>query len=474
MLYIIFLLVVIVVIICLVRVGKGGRPGTGPPEAAPPCESTSAGSGPVGPSSPGPSTISDPHVSAQHHDHNPVDRGFARTADPQTHPGGKPPGWVCALDFGTSYTKAAVRRLDDEVVHVVRFGNLRSFPSAISLDPTHGWLVGDQARAYADADPSRAEIHPKRRVGDPSIYLGDAGDMRRYSVVFIVAKILDEAYKQALKFFPGVPPAEIRLTYPVAWGEPSRGVLTTAMRQVGVSSEIRLRLVSEAEAAAEWFLRRGDSQDRGSRFGVYDFGGGTVDTAVVQTNAGQPHIACSAGKATIGGHDLDVELFEYAGQQWKRGHPRDWEMLLSSPDREWRACKELAIRQSMEAKQVLSRRPKTSVHFKTPAGNGPDNGGWDIPVFREQFESKAKQTVDASLDELRVACRRAGVVPEATSALPVYLSGGSSRIPLVQREVYECYTRPGDFERMSGDPELVVVQGAAMIKAVSVDFHAGS
>jgi molecular chaperone DnaK (HSP70) len=379
---------------------------------------------------------------------------IAKTAGPQRI------GWVCALDFGTSYTKAAVRRLDEEEPQVVRFGGLRAFPSAVYIGPDKRWLVGDDASTAAGTWPSRAELRPKRLVGDRDIiYLGgDAPDMQPYRVVDIVAHVLRKAFDHALAAFPGTLPDEVRATYPEAWGEDKQNMLIEAVHQAGVPPEVPVRLISETEAAAFWVRRRCGGSDQGSDFGVYDFGGGSLDTAVVrQTARGFTPIA-RRGQQTIGGHDLDMELFERAGRRWGDEYPREWNTLRSSPDNEWRASKEEAIQRSKRAKEALSRQQKASVRFRTPSGGGPADGGWDIEVTREDFERWAQPTVTRSLDELGGVCRLAGV----TQKLPVYLSGGSSRIPLVQREVHRCYEKPVDWERVSDDPELVVVQGAAI------------
>ena len=106
---------------------------------------------------------------------------------------------------------------------------------------------------------------------------------------------------------------------PAAWGRRRRGVLTDALTRAGWPADTEM--VPEPVAAARYFadvLRR--PVPVGSALAVFDFGGGTLDIAVVRNEGldrdGRPHfeVAASGGADDLGGLDVDSGLVDHLGK----------------------------------------------------------------------------------------------------------------------------------------------------------------
>lgn len=94
-------------------------------------------------------------------------------------------GWGLAVDYGTSFTAAAV--VDgDGVVEVVEVEDSRRFPSGVLLGED-GLVVGGAAVNQARRRPERFERCPERLVGKTAVLLGG----QAVEVVEMVGAVLD-------------------------------------------------------------------------------------------------------------------------------------------------------------------------------------------------------------------------------------------------------------------------------------------
>lgn len=80
-------------------------------------------------------------------------------------------GWTLAIDFGTSFTTAAIA--DGGQASVLEVENSRYFPSLVCLGEDGSLLTGTAARQLAAVLPDRAERLPKRSlVSSAEVRLG--------------------------------------------------------------------------------------------------------------------------------------------------------------------------------------------------------------------------------------------------------------------------------------------------------------
>ena len=135
-------------------------------------------------------------------------------------------------------------------------------------------LVGEAAEARAQGDPSRFAREFKRRLGDPTpLILGGVPMGAERLSGFLLAYLVERATERL-----GEAPASIVLTHPASYTQYRLDLLGEAVRHAGLTN---VRLLSEPRAAAVHYAADNRVQD-GETVAVYDFGGGTFDTALVR------------------------------------------------------------------------------------------------------------------------------------------------------------------------------------------------
>src|SRR5262249_36863662 len=143
--------------------------------------------------------------------------------------------------------------------------------------------------------------------------------------------VLGAVARAAVEAVGFLPPAA--LTYPAAWGARRREGLAAAAVRAGWPP---VRDIPEPVAAARDFtgvLRR--PVPVGGSLAVFDFGGGTLDIAVVR-NSGYPaeragfEVLGDGGLPDLGGLDVDAALVAHLGTLLEQTQPAAWQPLSST------------------------------------------------------------------------------------------------------------------------------------------------
>jgi len=344
---------------------------------------------------------------------------------------------VLAIDFGTSFTVAAVSA--DGATSLVELHGAPRLPSMVLLTDEGGFLVGAAAENEAALRPAMLERAPKQRLGEDEVLLGG----RWVRPVDMVAAVLREVREEAERRLGGGAPGEVRLTHPASWGERRRSALVAAAEQAGLGP---VRLLSEPEAAALFFADRGL---KGGEFvAVYDLGGGTFDCVVLQrTGGGFAPAGPPGGRDGLGGEVFDQRVFEHLGHMLDRDDPGVWERLTTSEERPWRYARADFRADVRRAKELLSRYPASSVYVRHPVDR-------ELRLRRTEFEELISEDVDASVRIMADTLAAASLRPEELAGL--YVTGGSSRIPLVTNRVRAAFGRVDTVD----DPKTIVALGA--------------
>ncbi|GIF24125.1 hypothetical protein Ate02nite_68550 [Paractinoplanes tereljensis] len=353
---------------------------------------------------------------------------------------------MLGVDLGTSHTVAMLRHPDGRTRPLL-FDGQPLMPSAVYLDTSGRLHVGADALRLGHADPARLEPNPKRHVDDGTVLLGsDQG----IPVADLLAALLGAVAREAVATTGFLPPAI--LTFPAAWGPPRRAVLSEALGRAGWPASTRL--VPEPVAAARYFaevLRR--PVPTGSSLAVFDFGGGTLDVAVVHADKpGIFSVTASGGADDLGGLDIDAALVEHLGKSLAGGEPAAWQRLTEPTTlAEWRARRRFwdDVR---GAKEMLSRSSFAPVPVP-----GVEHA---VHLTRDELEAAADPLVRRGVSETAAVIAAAGLKPADLAGL--FLVGGSSRIPLVARLLHsELGIAPTVLEQ----PELPVAEGAIIAAA---------
>lgn len=366
-----------------------------------------------------------------------------------------------AVDFGTSSTcaVASVNGRDPQVV-VVDGQPLMS--SAVYAAPDGTLFVGQEAERQAAVDPSRYEPHPKRRIDEGELLLGDSV----LPVLDAVRAVLRRAVSEARRLAGGAETSLLVLTHPADWG----AIRTRLLRQAATRLAGEVALVPEPVAAAVFhaatFAPGEVNRERtvefsgapGEALAVLDLGGGTVDVSVVRrmpgTRRGGFQVLATRGDPSFGGADVDQALLEHIGSLVSSADPSAWRQLVEGRELAERRRRRVLRQDIRGAKETLSRHAYTDVPMPLPFA--------DAHVTREDLERLVAAPLGRAVELTCAAIDEAGLRPKQLTA--IFLVGGSSRIPMVSRLVHE---RTGVVPTTLDQPETVVARGA--LRAVLVD-----
>ena len=384
-----------------------------------------------------------------------------RPTEPETDP--VPTGdWALAIDFGTTYTVAAVTNSvspnglsgTDGTARLVDLegDGTSKMPSSVVLTDDGEIVVGRAAVRQAALYPAAFEATPKRLIGQRNILLGQT----LVPVVELIAAVLRYAAGEARRQCGGTNPALVRLTHPAKWAGPRLEVLREAARIGGLGE---VELVAEPVAAA---TRIGTAKvEVGERIAVYDFGGGTFDAAVlVRTPTGFSVAGDPGGRDPLGGEDIDERILGFLGAGPLGAHP-DWPALIGSPEPAWRRQRAELRRRVRDAKEDLARSLAATLWIP-----GLE---CEYQLNRRELDELIETDVAQTVDELAATIAAAGCSPQDLAG--IYLVGGSSRICLVSELLRERFgVEPAHFE----DPKAIVAVGAAVLPPLTATRSGGA
>jgi Ethanolamine utilization protein EutJ (predicted chaperonin) len=347
-------------------------------------------------------------------------------------------GFALGVDLGTSNTVAVLRWPDGRTRPLLVDG-APLMPSGVYADPAGKLHVGRDALRLAQLDPARFEPNPKRRIDEQSVLLGD----REVLTVDLLAALLAAVANAAVEAVGHLPPAV--LTYPASWGSARRATLAAGAQRAGWPPP---RLVPEPVAAARYFanvLRR--PIPAGGSLAVFDFGGGTLDIAVVRNEGSGYAVIGSGGIEDLGGLDIDAALVDNLGEVIAATSPDRWQALTEPTTTTERRDRRLFWDDVRGAKEMLSRA--TVAPVAVPRREEA------LHLTREELERTGEPLVRRAVYETGEVIARCGLRPDQLAGL--FLVGGSSRLPLVARLLH---SQLGIAPTVLEQPELPVAEGA--------------
>jgi molecular chaperone DnaK (HSP70) len=301
-----------------------------------------------------------------------------------------------------------------------RWGRM-STPSVVGWDG--GWVVGEDAVRLSLQSPIPVWWDLKRKVGGSFRAL--CGGKARAAEEVLVPLLA--ALREDAEVFLGTFVSSCVLAVPACFTLAQREAMAGAARAAGLEEA---RIVNEPTAAALAFGGEG-------RFLILDFGAGTVDISVVESERGVWQVLESVGSPHIGGYDFDLALAEWLRERLRLEpmQPEDprWRMLV------------------LEAETVKIALSSCQSYRWTP----PVLDGRDFPplqIEREDFERMARFSIRRVMHVVRRLWER--YEPEH-----LLLVGGSSRIPLLRKILEEEVAHP---ERLCLCAEESVAAGAAL------------
>ncbi|MDK7238244.1 Hsp70 family protein [Corynebacterium amycolatum] len=349
--------------------------------------------------------------------------------------------WSLGVDFGTSNTAAAHTNQIKQVVEPVSLAHDRmTMSSSVYMDDPEEFLVGDVALDRAESNPGGLIRSPKRFIPQ-QVFQKNGYDIPSSSPV---AAVLQSVVARACKEHNGTRPSELVLTHPEEWSEREIQVLLDAAQQLGLSAT-KVTTISEPKAAATYYTKSKELKP-GEKIAVFDFGGGTLDIAVLEV--GENHqfsVVAAHGDNTIGGQSFDALIRRWVDRQLEEINPELKESLRS----EATVAEKHALMDSIRrAKELLSETAQATIKVAV----GPDVQ--NLQITRGEFEEAIADMVSRAVDITRDTLSLAGI-NSSDDLAALYLTGGSSRVPYVQEQLKEL----GPLATLD-DPKTVVAQGA--------------
>ena len=323
------------------------------------------------------------------------------------------------IDFGT--TKTLVCRWDERRQQPVeiRLGRLGPMPTSIHVDSSgKPDLFGDDADDNQVFDPAGYVSRVKRYLGRkaPLVVHGKIHDP-----VSLVSEFLRHLRSRIEEEALHGPVGHTVITVPALFGPAAKASLKQAAETAGFSN---FELLDEPVAGGLAFLHDCSATVQGQNFLVFDWGGGTLDLAVVRRDGENlvevPNLL--GGDIALGGEDIDDSIVEGVSA-----------MLISQgrPSLEEQQEKYLthARRALTAGKELLSRKQTHTFRFEL--GDGPLEFAWD----RAQFEEVIASSVERAVFQTKRLVEKSVAASVALDG--IILIGGSSKFPMIERRLAE-------------------------------------
>jgi molecular chaperone DnaK len=345
---------------------------------------------------------------------------------------------VVGIDLGT--TNSVVASVDDDGTVVVlpnaNGGDIT--PSVVYFEPDGTVVVGDEAAQAAAVDPENGVPLIKRAMGT-EMPLRIRG--QEHTPESVSALILRQLVAAATGWPPA--PGQVRavITVPAYFGLAER----EATYQAGIIAGIDvLELLDEPVAAAAHY---GLTAESDQTVLVYDLGGGTFDTTVLQISGGVVQVLATDGHSSLGGADVDQRLLDLIlGRLGDQLPPDELDQINDD-----RAMLGELVLEAEAAKKDLSSRTSRQVKVRTPVRRTT------VTVTRADLDACCGDLFDTTAEIIERVLRTAGR-DGRREVDDVIMVGGSSRIPMLADRLTAML---GKRPRLT-DPDLAVAKGAAL------------
>ncbi len=360
------------------------------------------------------------------------------------------------IELGT--TCARIGQLRGGEVHIFRNAGGGEFtPSAVYFNKANSLVVGREAKDRYESDPDNAAIEFKRDMGsDTEFHFVRSG--RRMRPEDLSAEVLKSLCGDVQRSMGEIVTAAV-ITVPADFDLPQNKATKQAAQLAGIKHAM---LMTEPVAAAQAYSF--ESHDEKTFWLVYDFGGGTFDTSIIQVRDGLIQVVGHGGDNQLGGRNIDWAIVEqlfipkllttHSLTDFKRGNPR------------WRGALPKLKIAAEEAKIRLSSSTSTSTEIWIGYLCNDDRGEpieFEFELKRSDFEFVAAPIYRRTINCCKEVVAGQRLAPGDLGKL--ILVGEHSMTPFLRQMLADPKGGLGIPLEFSVDPETVVVRGAAIFAA---------
>ena len=350
---------------------------------------------------------------------------------------------ILGIDLGTTNSLVGVVDSGFPILLADEEGQ-RLTPSAVHFPAAGEVRVGRAALRARAADPARTVTSVKRLLGRRAAE-GDwrpPYDLRALGVtpIEVSAEILKRLRSIAERALEQTVTRAV-ITVPAYFNDAQRSATKKAGELAGLTVE---RIVSEPTAAA---LAYGlDKLGERSKIAVYDLGGGTFDVSVLEMREGLFQVLATAGDTQLGGDDVDRLIADWI---WQRADLSDAPTFAALP----KPVQVRLIEAAEQAKVRLSAQETAEVALPFVW----EQHSIQVTLTREELDRIAQPWVARTRQHCLRALSDARI--SAVDLDQVVLVGGSTRMPLVRKQVTEIFGREPN---LSQNPDEAVAMGAVI------------
>jgi molecular chaperone DnaK (HSP70) len=381
------------------------------------------------------------------------------------------------IDFGTSTVLVASRSGGVGPVRILPIGRTTAWmPSLVGLDAS-GVVVGEDAEGLPESAVLRS-VKTALYAGASTVPLSDPnGSTVHVGVHDAITAIFRSVIERSRAAGLSLEDHPIRLSCPANWTAKPRKAIVDLARAAGLDASVNRMLDEPISAGVAWVMGRyfrGDEIPDG-KVVVFDYGGGTLDVAVLEVKpASPPEITVLAAAAK---HEAGDRLDEIIAGELLEEHRHH--AAGDHPELGEREVERLFRLAARRLKEELSVVPEAATSVAFGAGE-PVTLAYGRPQLELAFGPMLERAMRVVWSTLRATelRRRNSASPDVIRGMEtdilakdvsyVLLAGGMSRVPLVKTDMERAFPNAVvAHDHSVAAPEESVVAGLVHDEAVS-------
>jgi len=361
---------------------------------------------------------------------------------------------ILGIDFGTTTTVVAYIKQTSLVPHIIEIRGKRSTDSVfrLDLDGTQVEEFGTEAWETILDYPDRTFFEFKRNVGTDRTYRFSPTNRTitaKELGVFFLSTIREKIEEQFNYASLRTKVVKCVIGYPAKWDENQRRETIAIAEEAGFPNVVGCE--EPVGVLLYHHYMRDISVHKRQRVLVYDFGGGTTDVAILETEEGEVRVIGIGGDVHLGGCHFDEYLMECFLKKYNpsldlNSLSNKERMRLKSFSREIKEKLSHACREGRDYAELPIAGLKTSTRIRK----------WQLT--KQEFESACAPLISRFEQSVESAMEDAKLTKEDIDTS--ILAGGSARLYYVHEKFRSIL--PKDEEYQSPNPQEVIAKGLAM------------
>jgi molecular chaperone DnaK len=358
------------------------------------------------------------------------------------------PGSTVGIDLGTTFSTVAQINGNGEPIPIPNEDDDVETASLILLADSGRVIVGPNRNRAALEKPENVVERIKRHMG--ATEFKRTFDNHEITPEFISALILKKLKQDAEKRLGTIGNAVI--TVPYYFNDARRKATQDAGQIAGLNV---VDIINEPTAAALTYAwHRGELGITTSNFKkrkvlIYDLGGGTFDSTLVEYTPSNFHVLATDGDVMLGGVDWNDRILDFVAEEFKEKHGIDFRESAQVAQEMRNACDIAKIELTSRADTVIPCRY--------------EGKSITIRLERSKFDELTVDLLQRTIDTTEFVLEQGGVKADELDA--IVLIGGSTLMPQVTRRLKDSLgIEP--YTHKDLDPHTSVAKGAAIHAAI--------